>query len=43
MLGQFLTLYLYLLLASVLLELTHNRVVEFQYRSIGKGVIILCP
>ena len=32
-----------LLMASVLPKLTHNRVVGFQYQSIGKGVIRLCP
>ena len=32
-----------LLLASLIPKLTHNRVVEFEYRSIGKGSIRLCP
>ena len=32
-----------LLLSSVLPKLANNRVVEFQSRSIGKGIIRLCP
>ena len=35
--------YFSLLLASALPKHTHNRVVELQYRSIGKGSIMICP
>ena len=41
-LNKSLELSLSLLLDSLLPKHTHNRVVDFQYRSIGKGIIIPC-